>query len=134
MKKTYFLIISLFAIALILIVIAFATTPKQKTPAAKSPTVSRTSTPTAGSAVPNNIPKKIPPNYPSHTLAISALIEKLPHEGNYFSLSYDFSKDSFMLLLNTTSSATGEAEFESFLKQNGVLDESWLQNLIRSYQ
>jgi|ERR1035437_935529 hypothetical protein len=138
MKKTYIFIIILCILAFLLITIAFFASSNKNGSALNEPTPTPSATnipaprPT-GTAIPNSIPKIIPSTYPQNTVAISVLIEKLPHYESYFSLSYDFSADSFLLTLSTNESATGEAAFEKYLKQNNILDKSWLQNLTTNY-
>ena len=139
MKKTYIFIIILCILVFLLITIAFIASHNKSGGALNeiAPTPNAANIPTAGpteTAVPNSIPKTIPSIYPQNTMAISALIEKLPYYESYFSLSYDFSNDNFILTLSATAPATGEANFENYLKQNGVLDKSWLQNLTVKYQ
>jgi hypothetical protein len=58
----------------------------------------------------------------------------LPYQGNNFALSYNFSGDSFLLVLNSASPATGAAEFENYLEKNHILNINWLQNLNQSYR
>lgn len=130
MKKTYLLIVLLFILAVIFIVIAIIALPSKKVVilTAPSPTSSANSS-TTNNAVFNSFPLAIPTDYPPDTATVSALIEKLPYQGTDFSLSYNFADDSFLLSLDATNQAQGETEFENFLKQNGVLDKSWLQNL-----
>lgn len=139
MKKTYLLIVFLFILALLFIVIALISSSGKKATILEAPSptpfINNAILPTnINTAVPNSIPTVIPSDYPPNTATISALIENLPYQGTYFSLSYSFSDDSFLLLLNKNNTNQGEIEFENFLKQNGVLDENWLQNLTTNYQ
>jgi hypothetical protein len=139
MKKTYLLIIFLFILALLFIVIALISSSGKKETILEAPSptpfINNAILPTnTETAVPNSIPMVIPSDYPPNTATISALIENLPYQGTYFSLSYRFSDDSFLLLLNKNNTNEGEIEFENFLKQNGVLNENWLQNLTTNYQ
>jgi len=138
MKKTYLLIAFLLGLALLFIIIALITSSgKKEATRLPSPTpfINKVIAPIiTGTAVPNSIPIEIPTDYPKNTSAISALIEKLPHEENSFSLFYNFPDDSFSLLLNKTSTVEGEIKFENFLKQNNILDKNWLQNFTIGYQ
>ncbi|MGA2911777.1 MAG: hypothetical protein ABSE17_04090 [Candidatus Levyibacteriota bacterium] len=139
MKKTYLLIIFLFILALLFIIISLVISSGKKETILEAPSptpfINNTILPTnTNTAVPNSIPTVIPSDYPPNTATISALIENLPHQGTYFSLSYNFTDDSFFLSLNAANQAQGEMEFENFLKQNGVLDKDWLQNLTTNYQ
>jgi hypothetical protein len=135
MKKTYLLIIALFILAAIFIVVALVAVPNKQITilTAPSPTPS-TNNSTTNNAVFNSFPLTTPTGYPPNTASISALIGKLPYQGTYFSLSYDFASDSFLLSLSTTNQTQGEMEFENFLKQNGVLDKNWLENLTTNLQ
>jgi hypothetical protein len=134
MKKTYVLIIFLLIMVFFFIIIAFITSSGKKTGNVPIPTNNIVAPINTGTAVPNSIPTNIPSDYPKNTTTISKLIENLPHAGINFYLSYNYSDDSFLLLLSSSKSASGEAELETFLKQNGVLDRSWLKNLTLSYQ
>jgi hypothetical protein len=139
MRKTYLLIIFLFILALLFIIISLVISSGKKETILEAPSptlfINNTILPTnTNTAVPNSIPTVIPSDYPPNTATISALIENLPYQGTYFSLSYDFSDDSFLLLLNKNNANEGEIEFANFLKQNGVLDKDWLQNLTTNYQ
>lgn len=59
---------------------------------------------------------------------LGELINKLPRQGNNFTLSYDFSDDNFILSLGENEEA-GNRNFESFLRQNNIEDKSWIKNL-----
>lgn len=61
---------------------------------------------------------------------VGKLIEKLPYSGANFSLYYDFSKNQFILYVNPSASSEGNAEFDAFLKQNGVESRSWIKDLV----
>lgn len=134
MKKTYILIIFLLIMVFLFIIIAFVASSGKKTGNTPIPRNSVVAPVNTGTAVPNSIPTNIPSDYPQNTTTISKLIENLPHTGINFYLSYNYSDDSFLLLLNSAKSASGEAELETFLKQNGILDRSWLKNLTLNYQ
>jgi hypothetical protein len=59
---------------------------------------------------------------------LGELINKLPHEGNNFALSYDFSRDVFVLTLGESENL-GNRNFEVFLSENNIEDRSWIENL-----
>lgn len=65
---------------------------------------------------------------------VGQLIPALPHHGTNFSLYYDFSKNQFILYLNPFATSEGSVEFDAFLKQNGVEDRSWIENLTSTNQ
>ncbi len=60
---------------------------------------------------------------------ISNLIDKLPFEGENFSLLYNLSNNQFIAVFNNKESTLAQKEFEAFLKQNNIEDKSWLYNL-----
>lgn len=49
------------------------------------------------------------------------IMDKLPYKGTNFTLSYDSNTGGFILNINPSNKSAGSAEFEDFLKQNGVL-------------
>lgn len=60
-------------------------------------------------------------------LIINQMIANLPYTGNNFSLSYSLSDNTFTVRLKEgTASAQ---EFDSFLKDHGILERSWLKNI-----
>lgn len=65
---------------------------------------------------------------------LADLILLLPHQGNLFSLTYDFEKDSFNLILNSQRAIEAREEFEGFLSQNGIEDSLWIENTSTSYE
>jgi hypothetical protein len=60
---------------------------------------------------------------------VGQLIDKLPYQGINFKLSYSFETNTFIVILNTQSSIKGSSEFDQFLKNNGILERSWINNL-----
>lgn len=140
MKKTYLLIIILLVLTFIFIVISILFSlfknvkPINTFNVTPSPIITTVPVSSGNFVLPNSKPTGLPNDYPRGTTQISVLIEKLPHYESYFSLSYDFSADNFLLTLSTNESASGEAAFEKYLKQNNILDKSWLQNLTTNYQ
>lgn len=77
-------------------------------------------------AVPNDF-SEIPEDYSSR---VGQLIEALPYSGKLFSLSYDFSNDTFILELDKQSPSDAEKEFDNFLKTRGIQNRSQLQKLV----
>lgn len=77
-------------------------------------------------AVPNDF-SEIPEDYSSR---VGQLIEELPYSGKLFSLSYDFSNDTFILELDKQSPSDAEKEFDNFLKTRGIQNRSQLQKLV----
>lgn len=62
------------------------------------------------------------------------LLEKLPHQGTYFSLDYDYDKGTFILSYAKTNIPLAEENFKAFLNQNQVKDSSWIENIVISYK
>lgn len=69
-----------------------------------------------------------------HDSAVGTLLNKLPYKGTNFSMSYDFDTNSFVVIINKFNQDEGNKEFDTFLKNNGVMDRSWIKNLNLSYQ
>lgn len=65
---------------------------------------------------------------------VMSLLEKLPYQGLYFSLSYDYDRGVFLLTYTKTNLSQGEENLSAFLKENGVNDSSWIESIIISYQ
>lgn len=66
--------------------------------------------------------------------AVGRLLTKLPYTGNAFSLRYDYGNNIFYLTLVRDNRTQGNQEFEQFLRENDILDRSWIKNLTVSYQ
>lgn len=62
------------------------------------------------------------------------LTQKLPFQGLYFSLSYDYDRGDFLLMYNRANLQQGQENFNAFLKENGIKDSLWIENIIVSYQ
>ena len=60
---------------------------------------------------------------------VSQLINKVPYNGKYFSLNYNFNDAKFILTLSSNNLVQANTEFDSFLKQNGIQSRSWFTNL-----
>jgi hypothetical protein len=60
---------------------------------------------------------------------ISGVIDLTPYYGKYFSLTFDYNDYVFNLYLDPNHQKEGGSNFDSFLKQNGVLSRTWINNL-----
>lgn len=60
---------------------------------------------------------------------IGQLTKKLPYTGEKFTLSYDFDKNSFTVLIDQSEKEEGLKELDDFLNQNGIKDRNLLYNL-----
>lgn len=65
--------------------------------------------------------------------SIGNVIQHLPYKGLLFSLSYDYTNDSFNLIIDKQNASDGQGEFEDYLKQNGITSENDLNNLTTSF-
>lgn len=123
-KKILLLFAVSFAIVLIMFLI-YQNVSFKKTGYEPRPTT----LPTNGS-VPNNYGSDLKTvNDAKKSFLAGQLINKLPHVGNNFSLSFDFSTGYFTLVLNKNNLDLGNKEFNNFLLQNNVADRSWISNL-----
>lgn len=61
--------------------------------------------------------------------AISQLIKKLPFKGSSFSLEYSFENIEFIAVLNSDNLTAANQELDQFLKDNGIADRNWFNNL-----
>ena len=140
MKKVFVIIVIIIACIVLVIVFGNLSGQKKKTSGTiPSPSVVRilpsaSVFPKKGEALPNSFPTSGAKDYSQVPAAIGKLVENLPYRGTLFSLSYDFSKDSFTLYLNKNNQLNAEKEFEGYLKNNNIADKNWLQNLIVVYQ
>ncbi len=60
---------------------------------------------------------------------VGGLIDKTPFNGKNFSFYYSYSKSEFILYVSPTQQASGNQEFDAFLRQNGV-QRSWIRHLV----
>lgn len=65
---------------------------------------------------------------------IENVINQLPHYGKYFSLYYNIGKNEFILVLDKNNLNQANKDFIVFLRQNGVSDASWFNNLTTTYK
>jgi hypothetical protein len=61
--------------------------------------------------------------------AVGNIISSLPYQGDYFSFSFDYTKNSFILALDKNHASQGNIAFNEFLKENYIEDRSWFANL-----
>lgn len=135
-KNTKFLVFGIIALIIVLLVIAFLPRrggenisfsplpqPTQRPfylePGYNGPSpgsVSQTSTPESEEAA-------------GRSEILGELLNRLPFEGQYFSLNYDFSTNAFTATFNSKELARANREFDEFLKQNNVPSRDWLYNL-----
>jgi hypothetical protein len=62
------------------------------------------------------------------------LINILPYSGAYFSFDFDFVKNTFVLTLDKSNIVAGNNNFDVFLKNNGIQNQSWFKDLQIIYQ
>lgn len=65
---------------------------------------------------------------------VMSLVEKLPYQGQYFSLSYDFNTGTFLLVYAKNNLSQAQENLNTFLNENGVKDVLWIESLITSYK
>lgn len=65
---------------------------------------------------------------------VGQLLSKLPYHNDFFTLSYDYSTNKFFLILDQAHSDEANKKFDEFLKENGILDRSWIRNLEVKYR
>lgn len=60
---------------------------------------------------------------------IGQLLPKLPYQGTFFSLEYDYSTNIFTVNFSASNQAQANQEFDQFLKSNQIQNKNWLYNL-----
>lgn len=60
---------------------------------------------------------------------VGIFIQKLPYFGKSFSIGYDIDTNQFIAQIKQGEEQVGNEELDQFLKENGILDRSWLKNL-----
>lgn len=65
-----------------------------------------------------------------HEEVVAKLANKLPYNGDYFTLFFDHSTSKFYLTLDKNNVGEANKKFDEFLKENGILDRSWIRNLV----
>ncbi len=60
---------------------------------------------------------------------VMSLLNQTPHYGENFAFFYDYDGNFFTLYINPNNISSGNAEFDKFLKENGVDDRSWIYDL-----
>lgn len=81
--------------------------------------------------VPTSSPQEAEQNKKSFQVGL--LINQLPYKDQYFSLSYNDANSTFSLYIDPSHKQEGNAQLDTFLKKNGVENQSWLQNLSTTY-
>jgi len=115
-------------------------TDKRQGPAPQTPWASPTAVPpvykspevplpaTEGVTVPSNDPDA------KKASAVGKLLDILPYSGAYFSFDYDYSSNTFILLLKGSDYSLGNKEFDTFLQENKVENRAWIENLEIKYE
>ncbi len=68
-------------------------------------------------------------DYVKQSATVGKLITKLPFNGSYSSMSYNFDTNQFTISLKKGSEETGNKEIDSFLSENGIQSRDWIKNL-----
>lgn len=64
---------------------------------------------------------------------VMSLLNKTPYYGKNFAFFYSYSGNYFTLYVSPNNKVAGNAEFDQFLKQNGVENRSWIYDLRTVY-
>jgi hypothetical protein len=129
-NKIFYFLITLAVIGLIIFVVFLNSFGKKQ----NENTSFVIPTPATFHAVPG-VPTRTPQQQQedSNSFKVGLLSNLTPYGGKNFSLFYDLKKGQFTLYLNPLNKDTGNKEFDSFLKANGVLSRSWMGNFITTY-
>lgn len=65
---------------------------------------------------------------------VALFLEKLPMQGTNFTAAYDMETNTVQVTIPTAKRTEGEAEFDAFLRANGVESRDWIQNLTFRYR
>jgi len=65
---------------------------------------------------------------------VSSLVNNVPYRGQDFTLAYNFDTATFLLTLDKNNLTAANAEFNAYLKTNGIKDKSWFDNLVTNYK
>lgn len=65
---------------------------------------------------------------------VGKLLEKMPYSGKFFTLKFDFEKANFIVTFNLQKRTEAEEEFDDYLKNQGIEDRSWIDNLVTIIQ
>lgn len=65
--------------------------------------------------------------------SVQKLIDAIPHDGNFFSISYDLEKDEIQAILHRSSQQQGDTEMDAYLKSFGISNRSEIPNLFVVY-
>lgn len=92
------------------------------------PRVETPQNPVPGGVYEYSSPKQV--EIRSKQASVSAMLVKLPYQGKYFYLYYQYNTGTFILELQKGKESLGEKEYEKFLKENGIEDRTWIQKII----
>jgi hypothetical protein len=127
MKKNYFYLFSgVLIIIFILFVLRIFTT--------QAPNPTKTATPTIDTLNQVHPPSAQELKIINENSKKGDLINILPYTGTYFSFDFDFAKNSFVLTLDKNNITAGNNNFDTFLKNNGVPNRSWFNDLLIIYK
>jgi hypothetical protein len=65
---------------------------------------------------------------------VGELLNKVPYQGQNFRFEFDNQQLAFKVTLSNEKKDEANAEFDQFLKTNNVMDRSWIQDLIITYE
>jgi hypothetical protein len=60
---------------------------------------------------------------------VMRLLKVTPYHGTNFALFYSYEGNYFTLYINPSNPSAGNAEFDGFLRQNGISNRSWIYDL-----
>lgn len=60
---------------------------------------------------------------------VGGLLDRVPHSGKLFTFEYSYQTGKFTVTLLKGQLPQANAEFDAWLKENGVQDQSWIQKL-----
>ena len=60
---------------------------------------------------------------------VMSLLDKVPHYGENFAFFYNYDQNFFILYVNPNNQTAGNAEFDNFLKENGIEDKGSIYDL-----
>jgi hypothetical protein len=59
--------------------------------------------------------------------AIGKLLDLVPQRGTNFTLTFDFDQAQYVVIIPSDKRTEGDAEFDAFLKQNGIQSRAWFR-------
>lgn len=60
--------------------------------------------------------------------AVGRLLDLLPYQGKDFRMESDYKNAQYVVTIPKDKEKEGNAEFDTFLKQNGVAERSWIRD------